>query len=782
MAENHFQPLEDLGEDPALGTAEQNLELENNMQRAGMIPQLMPGQNQAAQQGQQSGVPRQNQAAEPGSSLQARQRQQDEILPLQAVYASPAEPPKTFNALYSNPQKDPLINSYPLVLARFDAMIEEPEAPEDLLNAVLSNSTLPNTFLCCAVLNNARPRIYVLHKISRFPRAFDGRETPWDDALFGFLGDVTGTAVQTVRLPANPFAITQQITIYDDTTLAEELPRLRNDTLFPRLPLTHQQAVVVRTRTLMYLPTKYAPLLLNSRGVTPKEAWALLVPALQADGLVGFADPILFWLRASLHATQQNHRGPPATNSPLVNPFMDQELQTHCHAILVNALPSLQSPSALSYDPAIMHLANAVANQATVVREDRLAREIERDRPTMPSAKFQLLFRTLTSLLNVRNEAELPDFWFSLASATKKQEFGVIRQALDAYAHSPQAFISQAPIPTPKLVSDLTTVTLVANHNDDLKTGIQPFVVMDGSEEFRLATLKLAQSYMVLSEQQLGIQLSDLAQLDVPKDLRAHPTTFYGLEKSLGMFGNLTGTVLGNNHPITTAFRSFWRAFLGRKREMMHHEIDERKFIKPVHILRNVQLLTIQWFQAKLDGDTPANPAYLDILERIGLSMYTLPTLPGALYQLIAPKQPSVPKGPYNNDSATVATGLSTLTGTIVGTQPTTSVMSQGTFLSGNMSTGGTSANFIRNFNVDNELRSLLPPGIKILELLGNDPVPTGEDNSPICLSFHIKGGCYNNCRRKSNHAKTLSATEKQKLANWIMDQTAKLKARFTAP
>jgi hypothetical protein len=264
MAEDHFQPLEDLGEDTALGAAEQDLEFANNMQGAGMIPQLIPGQNQAAQQGQQPGVPRQNRAAEPGPPPDARQRQQDEIVPLQAVYARPAEQPRTFTALYANPQKDPLINSYPLVLARFDAMIEEPEAPEDLLNSVLSNSTLPNTFLCCAVLNNARPRIYVLHKISRFPRAFDGRETPWDDALFGFLGDVTGTAVQTVRLPANPFAITQQITLYDDAALAEELPRLRNDALFPRLPLAHQQAVVVRTRTLMYLPTKYAPLLLNS--------------------------------------------------------------------------------------------------------------------------------------------------------------------------------------------------------------------------------------------------------------------------------------------------------------------------------------------------------------------------------------------------------------------------------------------------------------------------------------------------------------------------------------
>jgi len=102
------------------------------------------------------------------------------------------------------------------------------------------------------------------------------------------------------------------------------------------------------------------------------------------------------------------------------------------------------------------------------------------------------------------------------------------------------------------MVNNLSTITLVADHNDDLKTGIQPFIVMDGSEEFRLASLKVAQQYMVMAEQSLGLKVSDLAQLDVPKDLRAHPTTFYGLEKSLGLYGNLIGVVLGDNHPITT--------------------------------------------------------------------------------------------------------------------------------------------------------------------------------------------------------------------------------------
>jgi hypothetical protein len=753
MAENHFEP-------PLDQPAHHDPALDINRRREQELPI-----------GQQ-GVPQRRHAPEEQAAIFQAQASRGS--------AAPRIRPRTFVDLYMDGQQDPFSNSYPAALARFDAEVEEPEDLEEVLEAALANNALPNTYLCCATLNNnARPKIYVLHKLSRYPRAFDGRETPWDNSVFAFLGDASGGNIQTVMLTEDPFELTAQVSVYNDATFNAELPGLGNDALFPRLAAAAPQGMAIRTRSMTYLPTRYAPLMLSSRGYTPKEAWGISFPALQADNLAAVADPLLFSLRATMHATRA---GAPVTLSQLTNPFMDQDLQRHRQTVLFSALPELQAPASLGYDPAIMHLANAVANQATAVREDRLAREIERERPTVPSSKFQLLFNTLKTLLSVQDEAELPDFWFLLAAAAKKQEFAVVRQALDAYAKSPQAFIPQAPIPTPKMVSDLTTITLVADHNDDLKTGIQPFVVMDGSEEFRLASLKIAQSYAVLAEQQLGINLSDLSQLDVPKDLRAHPTNYYGLEKSLGLYGNLVGTVLGNNHPITVAFRSFWRAFIGREREQMHHEIDDRKYIKPVHILRNVQLITIKWFQAKQVGDNPRSPPFLDILERISLSTYTLPTLPGALYQLVAPKQPTGPKLTYGSNASTVATGLSSLTGTLVGPgSPGTrgganaSVVTQGI--------ARTSASgFTRNQHVDAALQSSLPTGVTIRELLGNDPAPLGDDNSPLCLAYHIKGGCYNNCRRKANNDKTLSPSEKQQLSNWIIDQMAKLWARFAAP
>jgi hypothetical protein len=201
----------------------------------------------------------------------------------------------------------------------------------------------------------------------------------------------------------------------------------------------------------------------------------------------------------SAHATNANNRGPPVTTITLIAPFLDEELSVHRSTLLYNA-PDLKSQSDQGLNSAIIQMAKAVSDQAQEAHSARLAREIAKDQPTLPSTKFSSLFTTLLALLNVREEAELPDFWFSLSAASKKQEFSIIRESLDAFSRSDQAYVNTPPIPTPKLVSDLTTLTFVGDHIDDLKTGIQPFMVMDGSEHYRSAAQELARNYNLLSE------------------------------------------------------------------------------------------------------------------------------------------------------------------------------------------------------------------------------------------------------------------------------------------
>jgi hypothetical protein len=44
----------------------------------------------------------------------------------------------------------------------------------------------------------------------------------------------------------------------------------------------------------MYLPSKYAPLLLSNKGYEVKDAYEILLAAFQADNIVPDAGPILF--------------------------------------------------------------------------------------------------------------------------------------------------------------------------------------------------------------------------------------------------------------------------------------------------------------------------------------------------------------------------------------------------------------------------------------------------------------------------------------------------------
>jgi hypothetical protein len=60
------------------------------------------------------------------------------------------------------------------------------------------------------------------------------------------------------------------------------------------------------------------------------------------------------------------------------------------------------------------------------------------------------------------------------------------------------------------------------------------------------------------------------------KGVQSIPLSFYELERNVGMFRNLLGTVLGDQHVLTIAYRDFWTS-----------KFDTKHYVKPVHILRS---------------------------------------------------------------------------------------------------------------------------------------------------------------------------------------------------
>jgi len=326
-------------------------------------------------------------------------------------------------------KRETLWQRYAAIVQRFDAINNAPIAGDSLFETILGNPSIPNTFLCCALLNGqTRPRVYVIHTISKYVPSINGRITPWDNRIFGYLVELLGGSPMMVILPNTSFS-SVPCHVYNDATFPTQLPNLNNGDSFPRLTAAQQDAVPIQTRPLMYLPTKYAPLLLDNRGYTLQEAWNVLIPVFQTDNFLDTAAPILAWLRASLHVTNANNRGPPVTTLTLAAPFLDQDLAEHRQALLHNFLPALLHPQDPGLNSAIIQMANAVATQATEAHTARLAREIEKDQPILPSVKFRS-FTMLKAYLNIADENDLPKFWFSLAAAPKKQEFSVIRESL----------------------------------------------------------------------------------------------------------------------------------------------------------------------------------------------------------------------------------------------------------------------------------------------------------------------------------------------------------------
>jgi len=546
-------------------------------------------------------------------------------------------------------------------------------------------------------------------------------------------------------------------------TLDQELLQTPQGELFPTLGAN--AGIALQTRYLMYLPSKYAPLLLSSKGYFVKEAYEILKAAFQADEFLGDAEPILHWLRVSMHSTRVNHRRPPVTSLALSSTFADDDLLDHRAPILNLMLPGRHAP-AVGLEAAIVQMASAVAHQAAEVRTSRIAREVEREAPVTPSTKFGFLMESLKIYLNVQEEDQLPEFWFQFAAAKKRQEFSVIREFLEHFSRSEHAFIPLAPVPEPKLHSDLATVTFLADSPDDLKTGLQPFVVMDGSEEYRASALELSRNFGLMYERDYGITFADLEHFKMPKDLRSFPLSFFDLERNLGLFGNLISAILGTQHPITTQYRTFWNALNRQYRLQVQQEIDVTRYIKPVHILRNIQLICVQWFASARARVPPMTPNFLEIWQRIALGTYTTPKLPPNLYHLVNPRNPTKPLPSSSGTAVTEITDDASLANSAI------SGLTGATGLTG--VSGGRSSSMIVNPNSDSHLLSLIPFNKKLKEIIGTSQPPLTDKQEPICLSYHVKGACYSNCRRKKNHSHALTLAEKERLENYIADRLEK--------
>jgi hypothetical protein len=231
-------------------------------------------------------------------------------------------------------------------------------------------------------------------------------------------------------------------------------------------------------------------------------------------------------------------------------------------------------------------------NEQILLREQKAAAALE---PALPSAKFTVTLPVLLEYLQLTDERELPILWHKWANCKKKQELQVLRETLEAFARSPQAYSPSVPTVTAKLVQDLLNFSFLGDSADDIKLGLHPFIITDGNAESRHANREVARLYGYLHAGDASVSLADLEALQA-KEVRAVPLTYWELEKTLGTFGNLISTVLGINHPLCVAYKAMWVLLQSGMRDDLHTVIEYRGYVKPTHVLRSIQLQFWNWF------------------------------------------------------------------------------------------------------------------------------------------------------------------------------------------
>lgn len=120
-------------------------------------------------------------------------------------------------------------------------------------------------------------------------------------------------------------------------------------------------------------------------------------------------------------------------------PPADAALHTHHQSILHNALPQLTAPP-VSLGNALAQMATALVVQTNDSRAACKQKAAQDNDPKLPSARFTVTLPVLVEYLQVDNELNLPQNWQCWANCSKCQEVQVLRNTLDAFAWSAEAF------------------------------------------------------------------------------------------------------------------------------------------------------------------------------------------------------------------------------------------------------------------------------------------------------------------------------------------------------
>ena len=635
-----------------------------------------------------------------------------------------------------------------------------PEAvlpPADVLQTALSlHEGLPGVYVYQA---HGSLAIRTIHRISK-TASIPGVPSQWDAMVFAFEGDVQYPGmINLVQIPTQAFHLTPVVLAPTAVAMTGQWALAGGADCVGPYQAGAPDTTDVTTRRMMPVPQAYVPLLFN-RVLTPQEAWIQVGEQIIADGRAADCALFLDWLRAASTYRGAAPAADPVTTlpAPLVVPLSDAALKQQAWAWLVRDLPALDAPAPDTMAGQLVATSAAIRQELSLQRADTAQARQEAKAPKTMSEVYPAIAPGLRRLCHVEDDAELPRFWVLFAALKGKQGQGIsaLQQLVSARAREPDSAQEDFNV-TLNLFLGISQFRLSVDV-DNLLDGLSPFLLEPQSCSKDSGTQTQVDNYTMLTSGGNTATLKEIQQLSEAK-LKV-PENPYELVEFIGAYSVLIDCILGKDQPGATALRhhaKYWKESGVSPLKQVVREQESMGVL--MLIMRSVQLTTMSYIrEAQRLGYGAALPDYSYIeLSIIRRTFQNLSQVPRKYLVTATPTAPVVPSPPMGPAPYQTPPGHPTVLPANLPASPPAAARRTGARVD------APAAQQSSDWHSKFEASTKTVAALKAVETRPS----TAQGGNKICLSYHLRGTCFDNCGDKASH-RTLVTAENTAMTEFL--------------
>ena len=700
--------------------------------------------------------------------------------PLPAIVAAPP-PPRTFRELFAS-MPDEYNGQYHGLLHEVRAT---PEVGADaVLNYAIQfpSELVPSVWL---YQDHQRGHIQTLILPHAFPTIPGAAQNRWSNTRLAFGSDVNYGQIAPVNFPRAICEISARVRVPTVANMLPELGANPDRVILGPYREGAEDTEVITSRGIVPVPKQYIDLVLF-RDLPPRDAWMQLGEAIIADQRQEDCAILLNFLRAALvwpeppapaappapvdiEAQVEQPEQPPPVDGPinaeardgrrpfyppvvmapvLLQPVIpDEPLHAHIWRRLLQYLPALGVPDTQAQ-------ASQQLLQSTIVLRDAMQVAADgqqvRAAPDAGASSFTKVFPgmapCLRKLCGAGDDDELlPLFWrtFAATGGKRNQCSPQLESLINQRALEPDSTQTQQVLGV-RLYEGLQQFRVGTNSLEELTYGISPFLICPAG--YHKAAAQRAATFLYTSIQGEGcVATLDNVKVLVTTTINV-PDNFYQLVDFIGAYSIMIDVLTGPNEILAQEVRQhfhFWKFNVADVVAAISHEPKAVQSEFLVGVMRAIQLTVLRHINEKMNLNIlrVSPPDFQHIEDAVHRRTFkNMPSLPAAYYSEVKPA---------DRADAAAAAGLPPSAATPTAKSERTK---------GNMVTAtGNQVNTAWQERLANSGKTILA-----LKALGAKHLPASADKTTkICLSFHLKANCFDNCRCSSTHRKLSDAETK---------------------